>query len=165
MSFHATGEGFHVENHVLKGRLRNTGGATVDAHINLDDFLGNEDGEFGCSPRRESSFYSFNSITGSGCRQVPLGRKLYVHAMLFSLRLVQGLLTCLTAFSKTAENVHFAIEGGASVPVLRARLRKLDGSYVDSAVNLAERIKNVDGRFVYGKSTPYLPWQGGDELS
>ena len=81
------------------------------------------------------------------------------------LRLVQCLLTYLAAFSKTAENIHFAIEGGASVPVLRARLRKLDGSYVDSDVNLAERIKNVDGRFVYGKSTPYLPWQGGDELS
>ena len=46
MSFHATGSEFRVEhNHVLKGRLNKTNGEGHGAEINLNDFLGNKDGE------------------------------------------------------------------------------------------------------------------------
>jgi hypothetical protein len=50
-------------------------------------------------------------------------------------------------FSESAEDVHFAIEGGGEVPVLRARLANVNGEYQDADVNLSERIINVDGQF------------------
>lgn len=52
-------------------------------------------------------------------------------------------------FSHSAENVTFSIEGGGSVPVLRAFLRSIDGEEFSRDVNLSERIENHDGRFVY----------------
>ncbi|PLN78752.1 Cyanovirin-N [Aspergillus taichungensis] len=52
-------------------------------------------------------------------------------------------------FSDSAENVHFAIEGGADVPVLRAQLPTSDGQLVDADLNLGERIDNRDGEFVF----------------
>jgi hypothetical protein len=52
-------------------------------------------------------------------------------------------------FSNSAEDVRFSIEGGSNQPVLRAKLRKEDGSLVDADVNLAERILNQNGCFVW----------------
>lgn len=70
-------------------------------------------------------------------------------------------LTRGTDFADTAENITFSIEGGASVPVLRARLQKLDGEWVDADVNLAERIGNEDGRLSFGASPTVLSsWIG-----
>ncbi|KAL1625500.1 hypothetical protein SLS56_007322 [Neofusicoccum ribis] len=58
-------------------------------------------------------------------------------------------------FSHSAENVTFSIEGGGEVPVLRTFLRSIDGEEFARDVNLAERIQNHDGHFVYGKSSPW----------
>ena len=55
-------------------------------------------------------------------------------------------------FSHSAENVTFSIEGGGQVPVLRTFLRSVDGEEFARDVNLAERIENHDGRFVYGET-------------
>ncbi|KAL1301912.1 hypothetical protein AAFC00_006090 [Neodothiora populina] len=52
-------------------------------------------------------------------------------------------------FSQTAQNAHFAIEGGGQVPVLRAELFNEAGEPISRDVNLAERIENHDGQFVY----------------
>ncbi|EKG18721.1 Cyanovirin-N [Macrophomina phaseolina MS6] len=52
-------------------------------------------------------------------------------------------------FSHSAENVTFSIEGGGEVPVLRTFLRSIDGEEFARDVNLAERIQNHDGNFVY----------------
>ncbi|KAK1999382.1 CVNH domain-containing protein [Colletotrichum falcatum] len=52
-------------------------------------------------------------------------------------------------FANSCEGVHFTIEGGEGVPVLRARLFTVDGEPVDRDVNLSERISNEDGRFVF----------------
>ncbi|KAL4905242.1 hypothetical protein BDW74DRAFT_153285 [Aspergillus multicolor] len=51
-------------------------------------------------------------------------------------------------FSHSAEDIVFDIEGGESVPVLRAQLRNEDGDAVWADVNLAERIGNDNGSFV-----------------
>ncbi|KAF2083806.1 Cyanovirin-N [Saccharata proteae CBS 121410] len=56
-------------------------------------------------------------------------------------------------FSQSAENVHFAIEGGGQVPVLRANLFNENGEAESRDVNLSERIENHDGRFVYSAYT------------
>ncbi|KAK7751219.1 hypothetical protein SLS62_006764 [Diatrype stigma] len=104
MSFHTTSEDIRVEGHILKARARNESGDFIHSEINLNDFIGNDDGRF--------------DWTGKN-------------------------------FSETAENIHFSIEGGASVPVLRARLKKLNGEWVDADVNLAERVKNDNGRLEY----------------
>ncbi|TGO35626.1 hypothetical protein BHYA_0152g00250 [Botrytis hyacinthi] len=53
-------------------------------------------------------------------------------------------------FSHSAENVTFSIEGGGEVPVLRTFLRSRDGEEFSRDVNLAERIENHNGQFVYG---------------
>ena len=52
-------------------------------------------------------------------------------------------------FSQSCQNVHYAIEGGGSVPVLRCELRTEEGNWEARDVNLAERIENQDGRFVF----------------
>ncbi|KAE8140742.1 Cyanovirin-N [Aspergillus pseudotamarii] len=50
-------------------------------------------------------------------------------------------------FSETAKDVHFAIEGGSNVPVLRAQLRDRNGNYQPRDVNLGERVYNANGYF------------------
>ncbi len=62
-------------------------------------------------------------------------------------------LTFITDFTDTAEDIRYAIEGGASVPVLRARLKKLDGEWVEADINLAERVQNDNGRFEFREFT------------
>lgn len=54
-------------------------------------------------------------------------------------------------FSDSAENVHFAIEGGGEVPVLRATLMNEDGEGFERDLNLSERISNNDGNFEFSK--------------
>jgi hypothetical protein len=53
-------------------------------------------------------------------------------------------------FSHSVENVEFAIEGGGQVPVLRCFCRDSEGNEFARDVNLAERIQNDNGNFVYG---------------
>lgn len=50
---------------------------------------------------------------------------------------------------ETSRHNNFTLEGDDSVPILRAELSNLDGEYVPSDVNLAERIGNDDGAFVF----------------
>ncbi|RYP49257.1 hypothetical protein DL769_011099 [Monosporascus sp. CRB-8-3] len=104
MSFHSSAEDITVDGHILKAQLRNEGGENVHAEINLDDYVGNNDGRF--------------EWGGNG-------------------------------FSQTAEDIRFSIEGAANVPVLRARLRNLEGEFVDADLNLAERFSNDNGGFVF----------------
>ncbi|KAB8215586.1 Cyanovirin-N [Aspergillus novoparasiticus] len=47
MSFHLSAEEIEIrDNHILWARLRNGDGDLQDAEINLDEFLGNDDGHF-----------------------------------------------------------------------------------------------------------------------
>ncbi|KAL7276202.1 hypothetical protein RUND412_000820 [Rhizina undulata] len=51
-------------------------------------------------------------------------------------------------FSETARNIRFDIEG-PGIPVLRALLQTVDGTWIESDVNLAERVENQDGNLVF----------------
>ncbi|EAW08478.1 CVNH domain-containing protein [Aspergillus clavatus NRRL 1] len=105
MSFHLSAEDIRIEdNHILVARLRNGNGDLQDASIDLNQFLGNDNGRF-----------QWDGVN----------------------------------FSESAENVHFAIEGGGEVPVLRARLADGEGNWHDADVNLSERVENIDGRFEF----------------
>ncbi|GFF34723.1 cyanovirin-N homolog [Aspergillus udagawae] len=105
MSFHLSAEDIRIEDgHKLVARLRRDNGELQDAEIDLNQYLGNDNGHF-----------QWEGVN----------------------------------FSESAENVHFAIEGGGEVPVLRARLANVDGEYLDADVNLSERIENIDGRFEF----------------
>ncbi|RYP09770.1 hypothetical protein DL765_008326 [Monosporascus sp. GIB2] len=105
MSFHISAEEIAVhDGHILRARLRNENGDMVDAEINLDNYVGNDNGRFDWS--------------GNG-------------------------------FSQTAEDIRFSIEGGESVPILRARLKNVDGEFCDADLNLSERISNQNGSFVF----------------
>ncbi|EAW23524.1 CVNH domain-containing protein [Aspergillus fischeri NRRL 181] len=105
MSFHLTAEDIRVEDgHILVARLRNADGEMRDASIDLDKYLGNNNGRF-----------QWDGVN----------------------------------FSHSAEEVHFAIEGGGEVPVLRAQLANQDGGFESADVNLSERIENINGEFVF----------------
>lgn len=55
----------------------------------------------------------------------------------------------LLDFSESAEDIRFNIEGD-NQPILRARLRTVDGEFEDRDINLTERIMNRDGRLCFG---------------
>ncbi|KAI1480999.1 hypothetical protein K445DRAFT_322672 [Daldinia sp. EC12] len=92
------------DNHILRARLRTEDGGEVDSEIDLNQFIGNNNGRF-----------EWGGVN----------------------------------FSETAQNVSFSIEGGASVPVLRAELQNVDGEWVGADINLGERISNDNGRFQF----------------
>lgn len=47
MSFHYSAEDIRVEdNHILKARLQRADGEWQDSEINLNDFLGNDNGQW-----------------------------------------------------------------------------------------------------------------------
>jgi hypothetical protein len=53
MSFHYSAEDIRVEdNHILRARLQRADGEWQDAEINLNDFLGNDNGQ---SPHSQPS--------------------------------------------------------------------------------------------------------------
>ncbi|EQB47658.1 Cyanovirin-N-like [Colletotrichum gloeosporioides] len=54
-------------------------------------------------------------------------------------------------YSNSAEDIHFSIEGGDNVPILRARLFNLGGEAIDADCNLSERIGNDNGNFVFSE--------------
>jgi hypothetical protein len=46
MSFHASAQDIRVDDgHMLRARLSNANGEEVDAEMNLNQFIGNRDGE------------------------------------------------------------------------------------------------------------------------
>ncbi|CAG8949288.1 hypothetical protein HYFRA_00004913 [Hymenoscyphus fraxineus] len=105
MSFHSTAQDIRVDdNHILRARLQNNNGDWVDAEMDLNTCLANNNGHF--------------EWTGQG-------------------------------FSNSIQSMSFSIEGGANVPILRAQLLNVEGQCCGADVNLAERIANEDGRFVF----------------
>ncbi|KAK4245569.1 CVNH domain-protein [Corynascus novoguineensis] len=52
-------------------------------------------------------------------------------------------------FSGSAAEVTFSLEGDDLVPILRATLFDVEGNRVAADINLAERISNENGRFVF----------------
>ncbi|KAE9975381.1 hypothetical protein EG328_003220 [Venturia inaequalis] len=105
MSFALSAENVRVDDgHILRASLRNGNGDLVDAEIDLNQFVGNENGNFSWSGQ---NFYG------------------------------------------SCQNCSFSVEGGAAVPVLRAELRDQDGNFQPRDINLAERIGNNNGQFVF----------------
>jgi hypothetical protein len=105
MSFHASAENIRVDDgHILRATLHNADGEQVEAEIDLDTILGNDNGWF--------------SWGGEN-------------------------------FSHSAEHVHFSLEGDDSVPILRAHLTDAEGNVQERDINLAERIGNDNGGFVF----------------
>ncbi|RDI76299.1 hypothetical protein Vi05172_g13718 [Venturia inaequalis] len=105
MSFALSAENVRVDDgHILRASLRNGNGEFVDAEIDLDQFVGNENGNFSWGGQ---------------------------------------------SFSGSCQNCSFSVEGGAAVPVLRAELRDQDGNFQPRDINLAERIGNNNGQFVF----------------
>lgn len=58
------------------------------------------------------------------------------------------MLTSPPDFLESAEDVRFDVEGD-NQPILRARLRTVDGEYEDRDLNLTERIMNRDGNLCF----------------
>ncbi|KAK4151730.1 Cyanovirin-N [Chaetomidium leptoderma] len=105
MSFHSSAQGIRVDDgHILRARLENSGGQMVDAEIDLNQFIGNDNGSFQWEGEN---------------------------------------------FSHSAEDISFSIEGDASVPILRAQLKNMEGGFNWADINLSERIGNEDGRFEF----------------
>ena len=54
-------------------------------------------------------------------------------------------------FSSSASNVELHLEGDEEeqVPILRAELQSVEGDPIAADLNLAERIANINGEFVF----------------
>lgn len=105
MSFHLTGQDIRIEDdHILVALLQNEDGDYVESSIDLNQFVGNDNGNFHWDGEN---------------------------------------------FSETAQYVHFAIEGDEDVPVLRGNLQDVDGNWESRDLNLAERVVNDNGQFVF----------------
>ncbi|KAK0649236.1 Cyanovirin-N [Cercophora newfieldiana] len=108
MSFHGSAQNIRVDDgHILRATLFNAEGEEVEAEIDLDTIIGNDNG-----------FFSWGGEN----------------------------------FSHSAEHVNFSIEGDDSVPILRAHLADVEGNVNERDVNLAERIGNDNGSFVFIRS-------------
>ncbi|KAI0113417.1 Cyanovirin-N [Daldinia grandis] len=104
-NFYASSQDIRVDDgHILRARLRTEDGGEIDSEVDLNQFIGNDNGRF-----------EWGGVN----------------------------------FSETARDVSFSIEGGDSVPVLRAELQNLDGEWVGADINLGERISNDNGHFQF----------------
>ncbi|KAI8279518.1 Cyanovirin-N-like protein [Colletotrichum sp. SAR11_240] len=107
MSFHVSAENIRLDDgHILRAALRTVDGELNETEIDLNNCLGNNDGDF--------------EWNGNG-------------------------------FANSAQDIRFSIEGGDSVPILRARLFKESGEPNDADCNLSERIGNENGNFVFSE--------------
>lgn len=52
-------------------------------------------------------------------------------------------------YIRSCSDVTVGMEGGGNAPVLRAQLKTPSGAWLSANVNLAERIKNINGHFVF----------------
>ena len=68
-------------------------------------------------------------------------------------------------FAGSAENITFSLEGGDGVPILRAELRDTEGNLVGRDLNLAERIGNKSGSFVFGGSPSFSRGREDNKLT
>jgi hypothetical protein len=104
-SFHETASETHLKDgHILVAQLQDGSGNTKHSEIDLNHFIGNENGHF--------------KWGGSG----------------FQL-------------DNSAVEIHFGFEGADNQPILRAKLRDVDGNLHDRDLNLAENVENVFGEF------------------
>lgn len=123
MSFHESANDIELEDgHILKAKLSYGEDEERDAEINLNDFIGNDNGQKQASyPNRG---YRVNTFL-SGC-------------------------FCWGGenFKESATNIELSIEG-SGIPVLRANLFDVEGEEIEANINLAERISNENGEFVF----------------
>ncbi|KAI5808468.1 Cyanovirin-N [Peziza echinospora] len=104
-SFHETASETHLKDgHILVAKLQDGSGNENWSEIDLNDFIGNDNGHF--------------KWAGTG----------------FSL-------------NDSAVDIRFGFEGADNQPILRAKLRDVDGNLHDRDINLAENVENVFGTF------------------
>lgn len=104
-SFHETASEVELKDgHILIANLQDGSGGVNRSQIDLNDFIGNDDGKF--------------QWGGKG----------------FQLE-------------ESAVDIYFNFEGADNQPILRAKLRDVDGNLHDRDLNLAENLENVFGHF------------------
>ncbi len=122
MDFHVSAQNIRVDDgHILRARLSNSGGDQVDAEIDLNQLIGNNNG-----------MLAMPSLLGETITHHQKGSFEWGGEN----------------FSHSAEDITFAVEGGGA-PILRAGLRNLDGNLEYRDINLAERVGNNDGSFYF----------------
>ncbi|PQE28588.1 Cyanovirin-N protein [Rutstroemia sp. NJR-2017a WRK4] len=151
---------FEGDDHqpILHAFLKKMDGERKEARINLAERIGNEDGKFVFS-----SFHLSAEDIRVDDNHILRARLRNENGEMVDAEL--DLNTCLgnengmiqwdgRDFSHSAEAVTFHMEGGANVPVLRTHLKSRDGEDYSRDVNLAERIGNENGRFVFPSELP-----------
>lgn len=124
------------KGHILIGSLREEEGDLVESSIDLNTFLGNENGT-SCPASASATSYSrqLTYLCWNLNRSVSVGGGVGGYG-----------------FTESADNISFKLEGEDEdqVPVLRAMLLNVDGEPIPAEVNLAERIENTNGEFYFG---------------
>ncbi|KAJ5536068.1 cyanovirin-n family protein [Penicillium frequentans] len=104
MSFHESANDIELEDgHILKAKLSYGEDEERDAEMDLNDFIGNDNGCFCWGGEN---------------------------------------------FKESATNIELSFEG-PGIPVLRANLFDVEGEEIEANINLAERISNDNGEFVF----------------
>lgn len=164
MSFHNSAQNIELDGTTLKAELANVEGEWIECELNLDDILGNADGEPLLSPPSSPS----RPILIPSPPPSPFPHPapyptlhptfVFFFVFLFFFFAPEIKLTGVGSFewggegfSGSASDIEFAIEGDDNVPILRAKLSNGDGEDVDADVNLSERIGNNDGSFHFGE--------------
>ncbi|KAH8880813.1 Cyanovirin-N [Thozetella sp. PMI_491] len=147
MSFHASSSDIRVDDgHILRAKVRREDGSESDTEINLNDFIGNNNGA-SLPPHVTAPFCS------SAAKWPALPRCCVFSSRPSSTQPANHLAGTFEwgsqNFSESAQNIRFSVEGGDNVPVLRAELRDADGNWHERDVNLGERIGNDNGNLVY----------------
>lgn len=135
MSFHVNADELRVEEgHFLRGKLPNEDGDLVEAEVDLDEFIGNEDGTSRPASISATSMQYSWQLTYL-CLKTWIGEFQWGGEN----------------FSHSTDNVSFDLLGDEEeqVPILHAELSKLDEESVAQDINLAERIANINGEFVF----------------
>lgn len=130
MSFAESAEDVRLEDGcMLLANLQNEDGEMVEASIDLNSCIGNNDGI------HIHLFY--------------LSAQWSIHNMLMDDQTTGSFEWEGENFAESAQEISFEIEGDEMIPVLRAELHSVEGEWVACDINLAERISNQNGSFVF----------------
>lgn len=143
MSFHLSARDIRLEDgHILFASLQSFDGEWVDSQLDLDYYLGNNEGLFEWGGQSTSPLLDADECA-----------------------ICQVTYLCMIDFSHSANDITFSIEGGDNVPVLRASLSDSEGNGNERDVNLSERIGNDNGVLIFrGHPSPCCINGGADDI-
>ncbi|KAJ6110995.1 hypothetical protein N7486_003230 [Penicillium sp. IBT 16267x] len=141
MGFHKTSMNIELKNgHVLTAYCRRPSGDAIYSELDLDDFLGTKRG-------KHSKAEAATALQGQNIAPHPHSRRfdLVTNGVFLEGKFAWS----AEGFSDQASDVILKLEGATLEPMLHASLDDDEGGHHMDVVNLADCIKNENGRLRY----------------